>query len=190
MILEQLTLNDFRAYRGTHEIPLAPRVKYGAERPIILFGGLNGTGKTTLLTALKLVLYGRHALGLGTSKANYHQFLRDSIYSTPDAIVQRNKAFIELDFVYGKLGRRTRYSVRRSWTVTRGSVHETLSIYQDGSRRSLTPAAAQGFLSELVPIGVSDLFFFDGEKISELAEDDTGRALGEAIPPAVGAGFG
>ena len=33
----------------------------------------------------------------------------------------------------------------------------------------------------LVPIGVSELFFFDGEKIAELAEDDTGNALGVAI---------
>ena len=181
MILERLTLGDFRAYRGVHQVELAPRIRYGAERPIVLFGGMNGAGKTTLLMAVKLALYGRHALGMGASKAEYHKFLRDSIYSSPGAIVQPNNAFVELDFVYGKLGKRTHYTVRRSWSIRRRNVHEALSLSEDGVGRSLTPEACQGFLNELVPIGVSDLFFFDGEKIAELAEDDSGRALGEAI---------
>ena len=45
----------------------------------------------------------------------------------------------------------------------------------------MTQDECQGFLNELVPVGVSELFFFDGEKIAELAEDDTGGALGDAI---------
>ena len=43
MILDSLKLCDFRSYGGFHEILLTPRVKYGVERPIILFGGLNGS---------------------------------------------------------------------------------------------------------------------------------------------------
>ena len=186
MILERLTLGDFRAYRGVHEIALAPRVRRGAERPIVLFGGLNGAGKTTLLMAVKLALYGRHALGTGTTQTDYQKFLRDSIHSAPGVIVQRNNALVELDFVYGKLGQRTRYTVRRSWSVRGRTVHEGLSLFQDGTRRSLTPEACQGFLNELIPIGVSDLFFFDGEKIAELAEDDTGHALGDAVQRLLG----
>ena len=186
MILERLTLGDFRAYRGIHEIQLAPRVRYGAERPIILFGGLNGAGKTTLLMAIKLALYGRHALGAGTTQTDYHKFLRDSIHSAPGAIVQRNDAFVEIEFVHGKLGEHTRFNVRRSWSTRGRRLHEGLSLSQDGKRRPLTSEACQGFLNELIPIGVSDLFFFDGEKIADLAEDDTGRALGDAVQRLLG----
>ncbi|MXY54825.1 MAG: DNA sulfur modification protein DndD [Gammaproteobacteria bacterium] len=182
MILDRISLCDFRAYRGVHDVELGPRLKYGAPRPIILFGGLNGAGKTTLLMAIKLALYGRHALGMGTSQAAYAKAIRGCIHSSSSLLIQPNSAYVELDFVYGKLGRQSRYVVRRSWTTKGRAVHESLRLSEDGiPRDSLSTDACQGFLNELVPIGVSELFFFDGEKIAELAEDETGSALGDAI---------
>ncbi|MEI2768377.1 MAG: hypothetical protein V9E86_07810 [Nitrosomonas sp.] len=50
----------------------------------------------------------------------------------------------------------------------------------------LNDEQCQGFLNELIPIGVSDLFFFDGEKIAELAEDAKGVALGDSIKKLLG----
>ena len=186
MILERLTLSDFRAYRGRHVIELSPRVRYREERPIILFGGLNGAGKTTLMLAIKLALYGRHALGMGTSKSAYHLFLRESIHASSALVIRSHEAFVEIDFVYGKLGDRSHYTVRRSWSTDGRRVQEELAVLQDGQPLSLSAQACQGFLNELVPIGVSDLFFFDGEKIAELAEDETGRTLRDAIQQLLG----
>ena len=186
MILERLTLSDFRAYRGRHVIELSPRVRYRAERPIILFGGLNGAGKTTLMLAIKLALYGRHALGMGTSKSAYHLFLRESVHASSALVIRSHDAFVELDFVYGKLGDQSHYTVRRSWSTSGRRVQEELAVLQDGQPLSLSAKASQGFLNELVPIGVSELFFFDGEKIAELAEDETGRALRDAIHQLLG----
>ena len=186
MILERLTLCDFRAYRGRHDIELSPRVRYRAERPIILFGGLNGAGKTTLMMAIKLALYGRHALGMGTPINAYHRFLRESVHASSAQMIPRRAAYVEIHFVYGKLGQRAHYTVRRSWSTTGRRVHEELSVRQDDQSLSLSPQACQGFLNELVPIGVSELFFFDGEKIAELAEDETGRALRDAIQQLLG----
>ena len=40
----------------------------------------------------------------------------------------------------------------------------------------------QDFIQELMPIGVSDLFFFDGEKVQLLAEDESdSKTLSEAV---------
>lgn len=182
MILSRLTLCDFRAYAGVHNVDLVPRVKSGTACPIILVGGLNGTGKTSLLMAVKLALYGRHAVGMGTSKTDYERFIRECIHAVPGALVKSTSAFVELDFIHGKLGRRNRYVVRRSWQDVGREVRETLTLTQeDRAETSLSNVECQGFLNELVPLGVSDLFFFDGEKIADLAEDNTGRALGSAI---------
>ena len=50
MILDSITLNNFGAYCGRQEAMLTPE----DGKPIILFGGMNGGGKTTLLMQYSL----------------------------------------------------------------------------------------------------------------------------------------
>ena len=57
MQLKSLTIENFGIYKGVHTVDLTVT----EEKPIVLFGGLNGGGKTTFLDALQLVLYGKHA---------------------------------------------------------------------------------------------------------------------------------
>lgn len=187
MILKNLTLRDFRVFDGEHQFDLKPRIKYNKKRPIILFGGLNGAGKTTILTAIRLALYGRMSLGSSVSKREYDDFLKRSIHRSRSVGEQRDSAEVELAFSYASMGIVQQYVVKRSWRLTSSGVKEDLYIEQDGELLpNMTAEHCQGFLNELVPIGVSDLFFFDGEKIAELAEDTSGVALGEAIKKLLG----
>ncbi len=186
MILEELKICDFRVINGIETVDLAPRIRNGRKRPIILFGGLNGAGKTTTLTAIRLALYGRHSLGGNVSNKEYHEYLKESIHKSRNSLVQANSSRIHLTFSYATRGEVSRYTIKREWTVS-GKVNETLRIEKDGKDlKELSYEQCQGFLNELVPIGVSDLFFFDGEKIAELAEDNTGKALGTAIRKLLG----
>lgn len=187
MILESLKVINFRVFKGAHEFSLAPKPRDGQHPPIILFGGLNGAGKTTTLTAIRLALYGRQSLGIGTTIKDYHQFLADSVHNSKVTGIKSNNASVELVFSYANLGVISHYHVKRSWTVTGSKVTESLKISQDGSSlHNLSYEQAQGFLNELIPIGVSDLFFFDGEKIAQLAEDTEGNALGESVKKLIG----
>ncbi|MCX7101855.1 MAG: DNA sulfur modification protein DndD [Methylobacter sp.] len=187
MILEALKVINFRVFKGLHEFPLTPKTRNGHQPPIILFGGLNGAGKTTTLTAIRLALYGRQSLGIGTSQKEYHQFLSDSVHNSKVTGVQANNAAVELVFSYANLGVINHYHVKRSWTVINNKVTESLKILQDECFiQNLSYDQAQGFLNELIPIGVSDLFFFDGEKIAQLAEDTEGSALGESVKKLIG----
>ena len=186
MILEELQICDFRVVSGVETVNLAPQVRHGRKRPIILFGGLNGAGKTTTLTAIRLALYGRQSLGKHVSNKDYLEYLRESVHRSRNSLVQANAAYIHLSFSYATRGEVSRYTIKRAWTVG-SKVKETLKIEKDGKElEELSYEQCQGFLNELVPIGVSDLFFFDGEKIAELAEDNTGKALGEAIRKLLG----
>lgn len=187
MILEQLSLTDFRVFQGKHTFDLSPRTKYGKKRPIILYGGLNGAGKTTTLTAVRLALYGKQSLGLGTAQKTYDDFLAKSIHKSKNAVVQANASCIELTFNYAKMGVIKHYTVKRHWMLQGKKIIEQLKIFEDGDELSeLNDEQCQGFLNELIPIGVSDLFFFDSEKIAELAEDTGGFALGDAIKKLLG----
>jgi DNA sulfur modification protein DndD len=185
MILKSLYLQDFGVFQGSFEenyVDLEPRVKYNRKRPIILFGGLNGAGKTTTLTAVRLALYGKQSLGRAVSVQAYHQFLIDSIHNPKGEVLTPNTAGVKLDFNFGRQGEVIDYTVKRVWTVRGNSVFENVEIYQNGEYlQNLTDQQKQAFLNELIPIGVADLFFFDGEKIAELAEDDNNAALADAI---------
>lgn len=183
MILKTLKVINFRVFKGVHEFALAPR----NQAPIVLFGGLNGAGKTTTLTAIRLALYGRQFLGVGTTQKNYHQFLADSIHHSKITGTQANNAAVELIFSYASLGVINDYHVKRSWVVTNNNVSESLKIFQNNHLiENLSYDQAQGFLNELIPIGVSDLFFFDGEKIAQLAEDNEGNALSDSVKKLIG----
>jgi len=68
MILDSITLKNFGVYRGEQKADLAP---VSDQKPIVLFGGMNGGGKTTLLDAVQLGLYGPKARCAGRGKLGY-----------------------------------------------------------------------------------------------------------------------
>jgi DNA sulfur modification protein DndD len=187
MLLESLTLNDFGLFRGLHVIDLNPSKKYVSTKPIVLFGGLNGSGKTTILTAIRLAIYGKQSLGYGISQKTYDEFLTSKIHRNPHSLVMPNSAHVAIEFLYYKLGKPTRYRVLRSWSVNGKQLKETLFILQDGEAiPEFSQEQCQAFLNELIPLGVSELFFFDGEKIASLADEGGDVALRDAIRKLIG----
>lgn len=183
MLLERLTLEDIGTYSGRQSFDLTPRKRYGLKRSIILFGGLNGAGKTTFLTAVRLVLYGKQSLESGTSQKEYEQFLRDLIHRPRHSTVTRDMAEISLEFIYARFGVRDRYKVVRTWEERgQSGISERLKVIRSGEAEEiLTGEQAQAFLNQMIPPGVAQFFFFDGEKIAALAKDDSDVVLADAI---------
>lgn len=179
MILRTVTLENFGLYAGTNVLDLMPQTRAGGRAPIVLIGGKNGAGKTTLLEAVRLALYGKRALGARVGRADYEAYLRSRVHRTGHV----NAAAVALDFDYAEAGAVHRYSVRREWAVRGKTIVETLLLEKDGAPISSVPREEwHHFLQELIPPGVSQLFFFDGEKISEIAE---GEAEDEHLADAI-----
>lgn len=187
MILKTLKMGNFRVYRGEHEIDLTPEGPNG-QKPIILFGGLNGAGKTSILTAVRLTLYGRRTLGTKVSSDEYHQYLADCIHKTSGTGRAPNSAYVRVRFSDSRGGQQHEYDVVRSWfRDTSGAISENLQITRDEEVLSnLSHEQRQSFLNDLIPLGIADLFFFDGEKIAELAESKGNAALADAIQRLLG----
>lgn len=188
MILKKITLDNYGLYKGLVEFDLAPRVKYGKERPVILFGGKNGAGKTTLFDAFKIVLYGKSALGTRVPEAEYQQFLKSRIHRSAEDALHSQSASISLDFDYVSVGQNKEYKVTRAWEASGKSVKERLSITCNGERiKGVNHEYWQGFVESIIPERLSSLFFFDGEKIKDIADDTNGNvALAESINTLLG----
>lgn len=179
MIIKNLTLENFRVFAGRHDINL--RTNLGS--PIILFGGLNGAGKTSILTAIRFVLLGRMAFDQVISQKSYIEHLSSLIhrsYLVNDTLIAR----LEITFDYVREGKAIEYCVSRTWSSGEADV---LVVSENSIiRDELNYEQAQAFLFELVPPGVANLVFFDGEKIADLAEDNNGFALKDAVNKLLG----
>lgn len=188
MRLRELKLRDFGTLRGEQTLELAPRERYGHVRPVILVGGQNGAGKTTILEAIRLCLYGKLALGPRTGDAEYKQYLRERIHRSKDALINPSSASVELVFDYARGGTRHIYTVERSWEISGRTLSDHFRVTQDG--KPLSDVESQhweSFVRSLVPYGLSQLFFFDGEKIQRLAEDGVDTAtLAESVKSLLG----
>lgn len=175
MRLRKIELLNYGMYRGRQEIDLLPRARSGKVRPIVLVGGQNGAGKTTILEAVRLALYGRLALGARVSDAEYNRYLRERIHRNPEMLLPVTYASVTVEFDYAHGGVRATYEVQRAWEAKgENSATEMIRVHRDGQRLEEVEAAIwPEFIRSLVPLGVSQLFFFDGEKIKRLAEEDT-----------------
>ncbi len=170
MILHKLTLKNIGLFSGTQTIHLTPK----DSKSIILIGGMNGAGKTTLLDAICLCLYGKRALGNRVSLSEYHYYLSEIIHRSPTGNLPINNASVSLEFEYARDGEKKRYTVERSWKRQRGgkTVKEALAIYEnDRVNTEFEAEHWQDYINELIPIGVSQFFFFDGENVRKLVDD-------------------
>lgn len=183
MQIRRLILDNFGVFRGRTEIDLTPRRRYRAVRPVVLIGGTNGSGKTTILESLRLCLYGPLALGERVSQEQYHNYLRDSIHRHESTLLPMQSAAVGIEFEYGLGGRLHVFNVTRSWDCNSAGVTTSLTVTCDKTPLDqLESAHAEEFLRDLIPRGVSQLFFFDGEKIQEMAQAaDDDLALADAV---------
>ncbi|MGP3967394.1 DNA sulfur modification protein DndD [Streptomyces sp. 6N223] len=173
MHLHNLTLHDFGAYKGRQALDL--RVK--PKRPIVLIGGLNGCGKTTLLDAIQLVLYGPRARCSGRGNRSYENYLRESINRTADP---NRGAELRLEFSITVEGRPRTYEVSRTWCVSGKQVRESLSVAVGGRHDETISETWAEHVEEILPLEVASLFFFDGEKVEQLADPQRAAGVIEA----------
>lgn len=172
MIITQLVINNFGIYKARHEFDLSPREIDGQVLPVVLFGGKNGAGKTTILEAIRLCLHGRLSLGGRVKKEDYEQYLAKRIHQHSSSPKISN-AQVGLQFEHIHAGVKSVYKATRSWRLDGDGVLERIAITKDGMPfHDVMEEHWDDFLRDLIPPGIADLFFFDGEKIQALADEN------------------
>jgi DNA sulfur modification protein DndD len=181
MILDELVLHNVGTFAGRHVITLTPPSE---RKPVVLIGGLNGSGKTTILDAIHLVLYGSLAQVSGRRSGSYDSFLRNLINHQAPA---REGAAVELTFHARREGAEHNYRLRRWWRNTGAAVREDLTVSVDGRHDEALTSTWSDQVETFVPRGIAGLFFFDGEQIEALADMDKSReVLGSALAALLG----
>ena len=168
MQITKLVLDNFSSYEGKTVFDFTVKKK----QPIILIGGLNGAGKTSIFTAIKIALYGPLAFGYTGNNAFYSKKIRGFI---------NDKAFQIQPFTSGvsielklKQERETKYyTIKRNWSIIDSKIEEEYSVYEkdkllDNSERMLF----ESYILNIIPIDLFEFFLFDGEEVGTIFSSD------------------
>jgi DNA sulfur modification protein DndD len=169
MIITSIVLHNFGVYAGRQCVDLTP-VK---DKPVILFGGLNGGGKTTFLDAIQLCLFGPFAKCSNRASFPYEEYLKRCINKNA---VEREAA-IELSFVSYQDGHKSAFTLHRSWGAKNDRIKENFQVVKDGKLNQALTENWASQVEDFIPLNISSLFLFDGEKIETYANQENSAAL-------------
>lgn len=176
MIIKRLTLNNFGVYAGQNSF------EFTSDKPIVLVGGMNGRGKTTFLEAILLALYGSNSIAYKESNySTYGKYLRSYINKSS----WNQQASVELEFVMSESTGRE-YVINRKWDSLSRRTAETITVKENGQYNEFLTKNWAMFIENILPSALSSFYFFDGEKIAELAVDDTNVQMKESIRSMLG----
>lgn len=175
MLLTKVILQDYGVYKGKNEFDFTCT----PDKPIVLIGGGNGAGKTTLFESIMLCFYGISSRGKRITKKSYDDYLAKKIHRYLGSSTSADYSSIIVEFKFFHEGNETHYQVERTWRKDDGKILEELRIKKRleteekfVSLNSIEESHWQSFIEELIPKGIAKLFFFDGEKIVEIAEEE------------------
>lgn len=185
MLIKEITLNNFRIYKGRNTINLLP----SEDKNIIVVSGKNGFGKTTFLMSLVWCLYGRQMENVDDL---YKKVIEESggytkyIAKTLNRLAKSEndtKFSVSVVFQDVKIPEITCNEVRITRTfddITSSSdkVEVLIDGYPNELIRELTTEGKQDgeeiFIRDFIlPIEVAKFFFFDAEKIVTIAENNS-----------------
>ena len=174
MIIKRLTLHNFGVYASDNEFD------FKSDKPVVLIGGLNGRGKTTFLEAILIALYGSNSFAYKEGKYNsYGKYLASYVNQSDGSL----KTFVELEFLMNE----DLYKIRRSWNLlSQKRTQEKIEVYKNSDFSDFLTKNWSMFIENVLPNGLSKFFFFDGEKIAEIAEEDSSNEMEKAIKSMLG----
>lgn len=180
MFLTNIQLYNYGIYKGLHNIKLSDCMD--GVKNITLVGGFNGRGKTTLLDSIILCLYGRKSIEFITGKKSaYNKVLRDRINKS----AEDKRTHIELTLVLDDEDE-TVITIKRSWQQKEKRIDTSLSVVKNGIEDTYLSENWEYYVEELIPFGIAKFFFFDNEKISQIADDEAFDKIKNSIKAVMG----
>ena len=162
MIINSLKLKNLGPFFGEHNFQL----KTNYQRPIVLFGALNGSGKTTIFDSIQLALFGKYIKAAGKFKGKYDTYLKSLINSNTK---ENDFSSVQLDFTLDEYSTKQIVTIKRQWNYT-NKINETCEIFINGALNELYTENSFEYIQDIISPELSNLFFFDGEKIESLAD--------------------
>lgn len=165
MKINKVKLYNFSSYEGNNEFDF--EITDG-NKNIILIGGKNGAGKTSLFTAIKVALYGPLAYGYVGVNSHYVSKIKDLINSKA---FQQEVVEAEVQITLQLKSEREirNYVITRKWDFTNQKLTEDYTVERDGKRLNEQEISYfENYLRSIIPPDLFEFFLFDGEEVGNI----------------------
>ena len=172
MKIKKIHAENYKTYKS-----LDLNLEVTDERPIILVGGGNGCGKTTLFDAIYHALY-----GLKIENARHFEELFNAGVKNEQGM-DRKQIVLEILFSGMVLNQEQQYRLRRAYMLEDNRVLESVTLSMGGNQftyGSGTPSSERASNEDIVnkiiaanlPAELSNYFLFDAMKTSDLVKEE------------------
>lgn len=176
MRLESITLNNFRQYYGKQTIHFSQ----SDEKNITVIHGENGSGKTALLNAFSWCLYGELNLPQSESIINEHSIQQTVMGDYVQAEVTIEFWDRDLKYILSRVikGKKDRNQLAFTDTDVK------LVYVESGVTQKINNPSVE--INRILPENLRTYFFFDGERIDNLAKEEGSDDVKDAIKTMMG----
>ena len=162
MIIKRIKVSNYKTY-----LNLDLDLSVNSEQPIILIGGMNGGGKTTLFEAICGALYGLEI----KNKQHFNELLNNGAFNKAE-----HKIELELTFVGLVLGQEQKYILKRTYVLNPAEKPvESVSLNMNGNifvYGTATPPAQRAKSEQQVNKIISYLYYSTKEvKFNKLVKN-------------------
>lgn len=184
MILKKLIFNNYKTFYGQQEIDLyIPKdVREEKKQNIILLGGLNGAGKTTILKAIIYVLFGKR----GMNDTEYKKLSANVINNT--FFDEGGRESLLTLILETDSGEEWKLNVKWFFDRLKRVTHEERELYvkKPGSNQAQHARIENievynKFIDRIIPYYAAPFFIFDGEEIKDIILRQNSQEMKDAI---------
>lgn len=172
MKLKRIQIENYKTYRN-----LDLNLEVTGDRPIILIGGANGCGKTTLFDAIYHALYGLNI----ANKRQFEEIFNSGVKN--ECGMEGKSIKLEITFSGVVLGQETPYRLCRAYMYSGGKVLESNTLNMNGNsytygsgstanQRSTNETIINKIITANLPAELSNYFLFDAMKTSDLVKEE------------------
>lgn len=165
MKINKLRLQNFRSYEEEVEFNFST----SDDKNIVLIGGKNGAGKSTIFESIKLCIYGPLAYRYQGFNSSYINKIKSNINNNAfkNDIVD---SYVSIDIELNESTEKNIYTLTRKWTFYDTKLNEQFFVYKNFSPIPLNEENVvyfENYLKSIISPKIFEFFFFDGENLSE-----------------------